>query len=131
VAREYKWRKIPVSNHRDLEVWKKAVELAKSVYELTASFPSSEQYGLISQMRRSAVSVASNIAEGAARRTDKEFMYFLHITLGSIAELDTQYIISKELQFTKDSPALERSMGDVGKMAAGLIRHLKSKSGSL
>jgi four helix bundle protein len=71
-----------VANHKDLDAWKQAIELAKAVYELTTSFPTSEIYGLISQMRRSAISVASNIAEGAARGSDKEFMHFLYITLG-------------------------------------------------
>ena len=84
-----------MGTHKDLEVWRQAIELAKVVYRLTANFPASELYGLISQMRRSAVSVASNIAEGAARHTDKEFMQFLYIALGSLAELDTQYILAK------------------------------------
>ena len=79
-----------IPTHKELEVWKQAIELAKVVYEITATFPSSELYGLVSRMRRSAVSIASNIAEGAARATDKEFIHFSHIALGSIAELDTQ-----------------------------------------
>jgi four helix bundle protein len=116
-----------VANHKDLEVWKQAIELAKAVYELTAGFPASELYGLISQMRRSSVSIASNIAEGAARSTDRDFIHFLYITLGSIAELDTQYILSKELRFTEGSPELERGIENVRKMTIGLIKHLKSK----
>jgi len=116
-----------VANHKDLEVWKQAIELAKAVYELTEGFPTSELYGLISQMRRCSVSIATNIAEGAARSTDKDFMHFLHITLGSIAELDTQYILSKQLQFTEGSMAVERGMENVRKMTVGLIKHLKSK----
>ncbi|MDY0041240.1 MAG: four helix bundle protein [Desulforhabdus sp.] len=97
-----------MATHKELEVWKQAIELAKMVYQLTATFPSSELYGLVSQMRRSAVSIAGNIAEGAARATDKEFIHFLHITLGSIAELETQYILAKELRFTEASIALKR-----------------------
>ncbi len=116
-----------VANHKDLEVWKQGIELAKAVYELTASFPASEIYGLVSQMRRSAISVASNIAEGAARNTDKEFIQFLYITMGSIAELETQYILSKELQLTEGSAGIEGNIEGVRKMPVGLIRHLKNK----
>ncbi len=76
-----------MADHKDLEVWKQEIELA-------AGFPASEIYGLVSQMRRSAISIASNVAEGATRNTDKEFIHFLYITLGSIAELDTQYILA-------------------------------------
>ena len=96
-----------MAHHMDLEVWKRAVELAKSVYELTAGFPASEIYGLSSQMRRAAVSIPSNIAGGAARNGDKEFLHFLNIALGSAAELDTQYILSKELQLTVGSARVE------------------------
>jgi four helix bundle protein len=116
-----------VANHKDLEVWKQAIELAKAVYELTSGFPASEIYGLVSQMKRSAISIPSNIAEGAARNSDKEFIQFLYITLGSIAELDTQYILSKEIQLTEGSAKVETAMDSVGKMAMGLIKHLKNK----
>ncbi len=116
-----------MSNYKDLEVWKQAIELAKTVYELTAGFPASELYGLTSQMRRSSVSIASNVAEGAARSTDKEFIHFLHIAMGSAAELDTQYTLSKELQFARGSVEFEKSLADIRKMTAGLIRHLKNK----
>ncbi len=116
-----------MANHKDLEVWKQAVELVKTVYEFTAGFPASEIYGLVSQMRRSAVSIPSNIAEGAARNSDKEFIQFLYITLGSLAELDTQYILSKEIQLTGGSAKVESVMGRVGKMTMGLIKHLKNK----
>ncbi len=116
-----------MASHKDLEVWKQAIELAKAVYELTAGFPASEIYGLVSQMRHSAVSIASNIAEGAARNSDKEFIQFLYVALGSIAELDTQYILSKEIQLTEGSAKVERIMDGVGKMTVGLIKHLKNK----
>ena len=108
-------RKAAVAKHKDLEVWKQAMDLAKAVYELTAGFPPSETYGLASHMRRSAISIPSNIAEGAARNSDKEFIRFLYVTLGSIAELDTQYILSKEIQFTEGSEEVERFMDTVGK----------------
>ncbi len=116
-----------MASHKDLEVWKQAIELAKAVYELTSGFPTSEIYGLVSQMRRSAVSIPCNIAEGAARKSDKEFIQFLHVTLGSIAELDTQYILAKEIQLTEGSAKVEGGMDSVGKMTMGLIKHLKNK----
>ncbi|HYA42149.1 MAG TPA: four helix bundle protein [Syntrophobacteraceae bacterium] len=116
-----------MADHKDLEVWKMAIELAKAVYELTAEFPASEVYGLVPQMRRSAVSIASNIAEGAARNADKEFMHFLYVTPGSTAELDTQYILSKELQLTGGSAKVEKDIESVRRLTLGLIRHLKNK----
>jgi len=116
-----------VANHKDLEVWKQSIELAKVVYELTSGFPASETYGLVSQMRRSAVSSASNIAEGAGRNTDKEFIHFLYITLGSLAELETQYVLSKELGFTEGSANVEEVIGKVRKTTVGLIKYLKTK----
>ena len=114
-------------NHKDLEAWKQGIELAKAVYEHTKNFPASELYGLTSQMRRSAISISSNIAEGAARSTDKEFIYFLHITLGSIAELETQYILSKELRFSEGSTSVEKGIENARKMTVGLIKHMKKK----
>jgi four helix bundle protein len=76
-----------VKSHADLDVWKRAVDLAADVYKVTASFPAEEKFGLVSQMRRSAVSIASNIAEGAARTSRREFMQFLSIASGSASEL--------------------------------------------
>ena len=113
--------------HKDLEAWKRAMELAGDVYKLTSSFPKSELHGLVSQMRRSAVSVPSNIAEGAARQTDREFIQFLYVALGSMAELETQYILSKELQLTDGAAKVEGRIEDVRKMTIGLIKYLKNK----
>ncbi len=78
-----------MKTHKDLEVWKQAIELSKQVYELTRTYPKEEMFGLVSQMRRAAVSIASNIAEGAARQCNKEFVQFLYIAVGSASELDT------------------------------------------
>lgn len=114
-------------NHKDLEVWKQSIGLAKTVYQFTGNFPPSELYGLTAQMRRSAVSISSNIAEGAARSTDKEFLYFLHIALGSLAELDTQYILAKELRLTPGCPETENGIENVRRLTLGLIKHLKTK----
>ena len=84
-------------NLKELKVWAKAIELSTDVYQLTADFPKEEKYGLTSQIRRSAVSVPSNIAEGAGRNTNKEFNHFLGISNGSSYELQTQLIISRNL----------------------------------
>ncbi len=85
--------------HKDLEVYKKSIELVKNIYEVTAKFPSSEQFGLVMQLRRAVVSIPSNIAEGNARNSDKETSRFVDIALGSLAEVDTQLLIAKELNF--------------------------------
>ncbi len=84
-----------ISSYRDLVVWQKSLELTALIYQITRELPQHEIYGLVSQMRRAAVSVASNIAEGHQRRNRKEFLQFLGIALGSIAELDTQMIVAQ------------------------------------
>jgi len=83
-----------MNNHKDLKVWQEAVELSVICYDVTSRFPREEQFGLVSQMRRAAISIASNIAEGAARTGSKEFIQFLYISLGSASELDTQMVTS-------------------------------------
>jgi four helix bundle protein len=96
-------------NLKELKTWHKAIALATEVYRLTANFPKEEKYGLTSQIRRAAVSVPSNIAEGAGRNTDKEFNHFLGISNGSAYELQTQLIISKNLDLidTRVDPILD------------------------
>jgi four helix bundle protein len=84
-------------NYKQLKVWNKSIDLVVDIYEATSEFPKEEKYGLISQMRRSAVSIPSNIAEGAGRNSDKEFCHFLAISHGSSNELETQVIVSKRL----------------------------------
>ncbi|HSV86226.1 MAG TPA: four helix bundle protein [Levilinea sp.] len=96
-------QKPPVRSYRDLIVWQKGIELAKRIYMITKKFPSSEVYGLTNQLRRAAVSIPSNIAEGQSRQSTKEFIHFLHISLGSLSELDTQIVIAKELEYLSDS----------------------------
>ena len=86
-------------NYKDLVVWQKGIALAKIVYRLTQNFPSAEKFGLVSQMRRAAVSIPSNLAEGQARHTTGEFVQFISHAEGSVAELDTQLILSNELRF--------------------------------
>jgi four helix bundle protein len=115
-----------VVTHKDLEVWKKAMDLAAQVYSLTARFPKDELYGLTSQIRRSAVSIPSNIAEGAARHSRKEFIHFLHIASGSVAELETQLLLATRMGFiSRDNPLPQTE--EVRKMLLGLLRSLKKK----
>lgn len=115
-----------MKTHKDLDAWKQAIELVKEIYIATSAFPKEEVYGLTSQIRRSAVSVPSNIAEGAARNSLKEFIQFLYISLGSLSELETQWMIAKELKFTSNIELLEK-VEKIRKIILGLIRHLKSK----
>lgn len=88
-----------INHFKDLKVWRNGIELVKKVYLSTNDFPQNEMYGLVSQMRRSAVSIPSNIAEGFKRFHNNEFRQFLYITLGSCAELETQIIIASELNY--------------------------------
>lgn len=91
-----------MKSHKDLDVWKNSISLVKEIYIVSKLFPKDELYGLTNQIRRSAVSVASNIAEGAARNYEKEFIRFLFIAKGSLSELETQIIIAKELEYIKE-----------------------------
>ena len=102
--------------------------LVKGIYKLTAEFPKEETYGLVPQIRRAAVSIPSNIAEGAARNSNKEFIQFLYISLGSLAELETQLLLSKELGFLKNAE-INGSIVRIRKMLLGLIKHLRGKNG--
>jgi len=88
-----------VKSYKDLIVWKKAIEMVLEIYKIVSIFPSEEKYALTSQIRRSAVSVPSNIAEGHSRQHSSEFRQFIYIALGSLAELDTQLIIAEKLQY--------------------------------
>ena len=117
-----------VKTHKDLDVWRKSMDFVTKLYKTTAVFPKEEMYGLSSQMRRAAVSIPSNIAEGAARKSNKEFIQFLHIALGSTVEIETQLIISKNLKFMDDESFLEldRERDEIGRMLFGLIKYRKS-----
>jgi four helix bundle protein len=117
-------------HYKDLLVWQKGMNLAKLVYKLTMRFPAEERYGLTSQLRRAAVSVPSNIAEGQARRGTNEFLQFLSIAEGSLAELETQLLLSVELNFTQQAevePAL-KEIDELQKMLVALKRKLSSFS---
>lgn len=117
-------------NHKDLTVWKEAVELSVACYEVTKKFPQGEQFVLASQMRRTAIPIASNIAEGAARTSSKEFVQFLYISLGSASELDTQIEIAKRtgLGALSDLERLQSQVNAISRMLQGLIRSVKSKN---
>jgi len=95
-----------IKTFKDLKVWQKGIELVREIYEITNTFPRDEQYGLSAQMKRAAISIPSNIAEGFRRRYVKEHKQFLSIALGSSAELETQIIIAKELGYIKDGQDL-------------------------
>jgi len=112
--------------HKKLNVWQVSMQFAKEVYQTTSSFPSEEKFGLVSQMRRSAVSIPSNIAEGAARQGKKEFKNFLSIAQGSLSELDTQLDLSVRLGFLEEKryENLSNEMIMVDKMLTSLIRSL-------
>lgn len=115
-----------VKHYRDLIAWQLAMGLAKVVYEATQPFPKEEQYGLTAQMRRAAVSIPCNIAEGQARRSTADFVRFLAIALGSLAELETQIILSQELGFVTPEVAnglLDRA-SEIGRVTNGLISSL-------
>lgn len=114
-------------NHKDLDAWKESIKLVKDVYRVTESLPDSEKFGLVSQMRRAAVSVPSNIAEGAARASDKETVRFLDIASASCAELETQVIIAAELNFFENNTELLKQIETVKKLIRGLMKYLKSK----
>jgi four helix bundle protein len=115
-----------MKTHKDLEVWKKSIDFVASIYKLTSDYPKHELYGLTSQIRRCAVSIPSNIAEGAARNHDNEFRQFLYISLGSAAELETQLIISNKLGFVDNSKSQEliAELNTISKMLQGLIKSI-------
>ena len=106
------------------------MDLVTGIYQLTASFPKEEIYGLTNQMRRAAVSIPSNIAEGAARNFKKEFLQFLHFSLGSAAELETQLIIAENLGFSRNSAEFHQKVARIKRMINGLIAYIKDGEGA-
>jgi four helix bundle protein len=117
-----------IKSHKDLDVWKLACELAINIYQLTKMYPKEERFGIIDQMRRAAVSIPSNIAEGYGRWNKKEYVYFCRIAFGSAAELETQILLSKKLCFTDDtkSAVSEQLLDRVQRLLNRLIQSLKS-----
>ena len=118
----------PICSYRDLRVWQQSMELVESTYRVTKSFPDTERYGLVNQLRRAAVSVASNIAEGHARSTG-DYVRHLLISSGSLAEIETQFIVSSRLGLLADSEAasLLEACNHLGRMLGGLRKSLRSR----
>jgi four helix bundle protein len=115
-----------MQSHENLQIWQKAVDLSVAIYALTESFPSKETYGITSQIRRAAVSVPSNIAEGRRRGSDADFRQFLRVAYGSLAELETQLLISKRLSYC-DVQLYEKvrvQIIEMGKMLHAMIKKL-------
>ena len=116
-----------MKGHRDLRVWQESIGLVKDIYAVTSEFPDEEKFGLMSQMRRSAVSIPSNIAEGAARGSQREFAQFLVIARGSLGELETQLIIAKELNYLSDIAVIENRMKSIFQLLGGLLNKVRKK----
>lgn len=116
-----------IKSFKELRIWQKGMEIVKDIYLLTKKFPKEELYGLSSQMKRAAISVPSNIAEGFKRYHNKEYSQFLYIALGSIGELETQVIIAQELDFIakEELESISEKIDHVSKMIASLINKLK------
>ncbi|CAN5472782.1 four helix bundle protein [soil metagenome] len=115
--------------HENLEVWLNAIEFVVMIYERTKKFPSEEKFGLTSQLRRASVSIPANIAEGAARQSDKEFIHFLAIAQGSCSEVETEILIAQKLGFLPQAEykELKAEADSIGRMLIGLSKHLKKK----
>lgn len=115
--------------HKKLDAWKLSMDLVIEVYRATEKFPARERYGLFDQMRRASVSIPSNIAEGAARQTRREFINYLHIAQGSLSELDTQLEVARRLGYVdeKTQNSLDEQMTRIDKTITGLIRYLKNE----
>ena len=116
-----------MKTHHDLDVWKRSIEFVKIIYTFTEKLPKDEKYGLVSQMRRCVVSIASNIAEGAARHHQKEFIQFLYHSLGSTSELETQIILANDLELVATEESILEELYRIQQMLSGLIRFLKNK----
>ncbi|MBL0080198.1 MAG: four helix bundle protein [Bacteroidetes bacterium] len=117
-------------NFKKLNIWILSMELAKDIYEITRTFPKEEMYGLISQMRRCSVSIPSNIAEATSRNSNKEVAHFLDFSIGSIFELETQLLISKELNFLeeRESNIIENKIIELQKMIFGFRKNIINQS---
>jgi four helix bundle protein len=117
-----------MKDFKKLKVWLKAMEIVKNVYELVKDFPVEERYGLRSQLTRAAVSVASNIAEGSAKRSSKEYVRFLEIALGSVYELETQVLITEEVNFGKEQlrKSLLQHIDEEQKMLQSFIKRVEA-----
>jgi four helix bundle protein len=121
--------KVMLKNYKELNVWQKAYQLCIKIYKTTKRFPKEEIYGLTSQLRRAAISVPSNIAEGYGRQTTKEYIQALYIAYGSLCEVETQILLSKDLGYVEngDYNDLQNDLGDIERMLKSLIKSLENK----
>lgn len=115
----------PITDHKDLDAWKVARQLVTDVYVATRRLPDEERFGLTSQMRRAAVSIASNIAEGYGRGTRQEYIHYVRLARGSAAELETQVILCGDLEYPLDSPTLHDNLARCRQLLNGLLRALQ------
>ena len=115
--------------HKNLIVWKESISFVKDINKLTNQLPDTEKFGLISQLKRASVSIPTNISEGAARSTKKEFVYFLYISSGSLSEVDTLLTIAENLEYISktDLENCEKKTGTISALLNGLIKKLKSE----
>lgn len=113
-----------INSHKDLKVWQESMALVENIYQITKSFPSNEQFGLVAQMRRCAISIPSNIAEGAGRKGSKEFVRFLYISMGSLSELETQFEISRRLNYVANELEVVETIVYIRRMLSNLIKSL-------
>ncbi len=118
-----------IKSHRDLIVWQRSMDAVETVYAVSAEFPSTEKFGLTSQLRRAAVSIPSNIAEGYGRGTTQDYLRFLRIARGSLFEVDTQLLIAKRMGFLPHDQyeQVENQLAETGRVLAGLIKSIESR----
>ena len=117
--------------HEKLDVWKMSIEMVTAVYEVTKAFPADERFGLVSQIRRAGISIPANIAEGAARQSDKEFCRFLSIAQGSTSELETELLIAKNLGYlsSEDHEQIHEEVNVIARMIVGLSKTVRRRTG--
>ena len=113
--------------HKDLDVWKMGLDLVERLYKVTVAFPKEEQFCLTAQIRRAAISVPSNIAEGAARNSKREFLQYLYISLGSLSEVETQLLIARRLGYLEDEDIFEH-IEHLRRKLLNFIKYVKGKS---
>ena len=114
-------------SHKNLKVYKESMDFVSSIYKITKGFPDDEKFGLTSQMRRAAISIPSNIAEGAARKNTKEYIQFLYYSLGSASEIETQLDLAERLGFWKQTGTMQEQIHYIISMLTGLIKSLQKK----
>jgi four helix bundle protein len=130
--REFTFRKktkMSIKDYRELIVWQKAMDLVEKIYHITRTFPREEIYGLTSQIRRAAVSIPSNIAEGNGRNTTRDYIYFLGVAYGSVKEVETQVLIAERLQYVNSTSSTElvNMTGEIARLISGLTNSLNRK----